>query len=213
MLQEVHDFVEFLLRSVDPSHVFERHIRALAFFKDLRLRFADVEDLASTRSPSTKAAHQKHPHHHHQSQENDPRQNLTTPFVGRVVPQVKPVTLLEFFQVGLVRLAVGNIHGGICARIQHLQQLGLRLPPRQAVSDLFGEKQARRVSIVGDALDLARFHHLFEFRPLDALLRSRLPHHGRRQQQHRHDGINPIKIHWPTGLVPRLSFLAGLGVG
>ena len=53
MLQEVDNFVEFFLRPIDPSHVFERHIRALAFFKDLRLRFADVEDLASTWSPST----------------------------------------------------------------------------------------------------------------------------------------------------------------
>ena len=96
MLEEVHDFLEFLLRAIHARHITEGHVGALSLFEDLGFGFADVEDLASARRSASKATHQEHPHHDHQAEENDPRQDLAAPFIGGIVKQVKSVRLLQF---------------------------------------------------------------------------------------------------------------------
>ena len=96
VLEEVHDFLEFFLRAIHARHVVEGYVGALSLFEDLGFGFADVEDLASPWRTTSEATHQEHPHHDHQAEENDPRQDLAAPFVGRIVAQVKSVRLLQF---------------------------------------------------------------------------------------------------------------------
>ncbi len=209
MLQKVHDLVKFFLGAVHASHVFERDVRAFALFEDLRLGFADVEDLASSWCTTAKATHQEHPHHHHQAQENDPRQDLTSPFVGWIVPQLKPVLLLQLFQIGLVSFSIGDVHGRVSTCVQGLKQLGFRLVPGQAVSNRLGEEQIGGVAIVRHTSDLPIFDHLLELGPLHLLLASRFPEHDHGQQEHGHDGVHPVKVHLTAWFSARGVGLAG----
>ena len=121
MLQEIHDFLKFLLGTIDTCDVVEGHVRAFSLFEDLRFGFADVEDLASTWSSSAKATHQEHPHNHHQAKEDDPLQDLTTPFVGRFIAQFEAMFFLQVLQIGLVIISDRNVHRCVGSRVQRLE--------------------------------------------------------------------------------------------
>ena len=85
VLQKLHDFTQFLLRTVQSSHILEVDLGGILLVEELRLGLADVEDLASTSTASSEAAHEHHPHAHHDSKHNDVEQQLLAPFVGALV--------------------------------------------------------------------------------------------------------------------------------
>ena len=210
-LQEVHDFVQFLFGAVHTRHVLERHVGALAILKHLGLGLADVEDLTAARRASAESSHQEHPNHDHQAEENDPRQDLTTPFVGGLVTQVKAMALLQLLHFSLVRLPFGNVHAGVCACVQGLKELGVGFAPIQAVSDGLGEVEVGTCAVVADPSDLAFFSHLFEIRPLHLTLGGGIPHHDHGEQEHGDNGVHPVEVHLAARLVALLFSLARRG--
>ena len=205
VLEEVHDFLEFFLRAIHARHVVEGHVGALSLFEDLGFGFADVEDLASAWCTTSEATHQEHPHHDHEAKENDPRQDLATPFVWRIVAQVKSVRLLQFLQVGLVSLSVRDVHRRIRAGVKGLQKLRIGLFPKQAVPHFLGEEQVGRVAVVGHPGDLTGFGHFFELGPLHLLLPAGFSQHDRGQQEHGHNGIHPVEVHLTAWFAAGLS--------
>ena len=211
LLQEVHDFVQFLLGAVHTRHVLERHVGALAVFKDLGLGLADVEDLSAARRSTAQPPHQEHPHHDHQAEENDPREDLAAPFVGGLVAQVEALAFLQLLQFGLVRLPFRNVHARIRASIKRLQQLRVGLAPVQAVSDHFGEVEVGARAVVADPCDLAFLRHFFEVGPLNLALGGGIPHHHHREQEHGNNGVHPVEIHLAARLVALLLSLARRG--
>ena len=203
--------MKLLFGAVHARHVLERHVGAFAVFEDLGLGLADVEDLATACWAASEPPHEEHPHHDHQAEENDPREDLAAPFVGGLVTQVEAVAFLQFLQFRLVRLPLRDVHAGVRPGVQGLEELRVGFAPGQAVSDRLCEVEVGARAIVADSGDLAFFSHLLEIWPLHLALGGGIPHHHHGEQEHGHNGVHPVEIHLAPGLVALLLSLARRG--
>ena len=201
--------MQLLLGTVHPGDVFESHVGALTVFKNLGFGLADVEDLAAARRTASKSPHEEHPDHDHQPEENDPREYLPTPFVGGLVTQVEALAFLQFLHFGLVCFALGNVHAGVSAGVERLEQLRIGFPPCQTVPDRLGEVEFGTRAVVADARDLTLLGHFFELGPLHLTLGGRVADHHHGEQEHGYNRIHPVEIHLAARLVARLLSLVG----
>ncbi len=211
-LQKIHDLLELLLGPVHTSHIRKRDIRALPFFKELGLGFANVEDLTTACWPSTQSSHEEHPNNDHQAEENHPTQDLTAPLVGRLIPHFKTMVLLQLLQLGLIDFANRDVHGGIGPPVGLWKEARLILTQLQAVTVCLVVMNARKSPVMRHLGNVASRRQFLEFGPLQLLFAGRVPQHRHGQQEQGHDGVDPVEIELASRLLARTCALGLLVV-
>ena len=213
VLQEVHDLLELLLGLIEPGHIVEGDVGALAALEDLGPALADVEDLATGSSAATDAAHHEHPDGDHDAQEQHPLQHLAAPVVLALEGVAHAVVLVE-----LLQLLLEGVDGPDVERVVRAAHVG---------AGHHGPGDARLVRFLvqlvaldvdlghlivddHDAFHIAVLHHLLVLHGFDL---HRSATHGEevdRQDHHDDDPVDPVEIEGALGLVAVVARSFGL---